>query len=166
MNGSRRSSRQNAHSSFALSPSHALLLSPIGNASRSSFESAGSSYHSWDEDHTKDRLFNLFSHLDPQSEWHELSVDKSGSSTSRTTPLETQDSEEIVRRQMGLSKIDIVAVQDKLVSVALTKAATPEGRNRANSVRKRRPSTSQSTYSYNGGESRVSNLVALYGVTA
>ncbi|KAJ3554462.1 hypothetical protein NM688_g3099 [Phlebia brevispora] len=152
---SRRSSRQNAHSSFTLSPSHALLLSPIANSSRSSLESAGSSYHSWDDDHKKDRLFNLFSHLDPQSEWHDFSADKSGSSTSRTTPLENQDAEEIVRRQMGLTKPDMVAIQDKLVSAALTKAATPEGRHRSNSVRKRRPSTSQSNYSYNGGDSRV-----------
>ncbi len=147
---STRSSRQNGHSSFSLGPAHALLLSPIGNASRSSLESAGSSYHSWDEDHRKDRLFDLFSHLDSQhAEWHDLPIDKSSSSTSKTTPYESQNSEEIVRRQVGLTKSDMLMIQDKLIQSALTKASTPEGRHRAGSVRKRRPST-QSNYSYNG----------------
>ena len=158
---SRRTSRQNAHSSFTLSPAQALLLSPMGNSSRSSLESAGSSYHSWDEDHKKDRLFDLFTHLDPSyTEWHDLSAQ---TSTSQTTPSDSQDSyEDTVRRQTGLTKFDVLAVQDKLVSAALTKAATPEGRNRANSVRKRRPSTSQSNYSVTGAENRVgSNSFAI-----
>lgn len=152
---SRRTSRQNAHSSYTLSPAQALLLSPLGNSSRSSLESAGSSYHSWDEDHKKDRLFELFTHLDPSyTEWHDLSAPNS---TSQTTPNDSQEScEEIVRKQVGLTKDDVLAVQDKLVTAALTKAATPEGRNRAGSVRRRRPSTSQSNYSVTGVENRVS----------
>lgn len=152
---SRRTSRQNAHSSFTLSPTHALLLSPIGNSSRSSLESAGSSYHSWDEDHKKDRLFDMFAYLDPSlTEWHDLSAQ---ASTSQTTPNDSQEScEETVRKEVGLTKVDVLAVQDKLVNAALTKAATPEGRNRTNSVRKRRPSTSQSNYSFTGAENRVS----------
>ncbi|EKM55914.1 uncharacterized protein PHACADRAFT_209427 [Phanerochaete carnosa HHB-10118-sp] len=153
---SRRTSRQNAHSSFTLSPGHALLLSPLGNSSRSSLESGGSSYHSWDEDHKKDRLFDLFTHLDPSfTEWHELSGQ---ASTSQTTPNESKESqEEFVRKETGLTKNDILAVQDKLVAAALTKAATPEGRNRAGSVRRRRPSTSQSNYSTAGAENRVAS---------
>lgn len=152
---SRRTSRQNGHSSYTFSPAQALLLSPLGNSSRSSLESAGSSYHSWDEDHKKDRLFELFTHLDPSyTEWHDLSVPNS---TSQTTPNDSQESyEETVRKQVGLTKADVVVVQDKLVSAALTKAATPEGRNRAGSVRRRRPSTSQSNYSVTGVENRVS----------
>lgn len=151
---SRRTSKQNAHSSFTLSPGHALLLSPIGNSSRSSLESAGSSYHSWDEDHKKDRLFDLFTHLDPSfTEWHDVSGQ---ASTSQTTPNESKESqEEVVQKETGLTKNDVQAVQDKLVTVALTKAATPEGRNRAGSVRRRRPSTSQSNYSVTGAENRV-----------
>ncbi|KIP07966.1 hypothetical protein PHLGIDRAFT_35191 [Phlebiopsis gigantea 11061_1 CR5-6] len=153
---SRRTSRQHTHSSFALSPAQALLLSPMGNSSRSSLESAGSSYHSWDEDHRKDRLFDLFTHLDPTyTEWHDLSAQNS---TSQTTPSDSQDTyEETVRSRTGLTKFDVLAVQDKLVSAALTKAATPEGRNRANSVRRRRPSTSQSNYSVTGAENRVAS---------
>lgn len=152
---SRRASRQNGHSSFTLSPGNAFLLSPMGNSSRSSLASVGSSYHSWDEDHKKDRLGELFTHLDPSfAEWHDLS---GGPSTSQTTPNDSSEtSEEVVRRQIGLTKSDVLAVQDKLVAAAVTKAATPEGRNRANSVRRRRPSTSQSNYSFNGVENRVS----------
>ncbi|GJE98131.1 hypothetical protein PsYK624_143530 [Phanerochaete sordida] len=153
---SRRASRQNAHSSFTLSPGHALLLSPLGNSSRSSLESAGSSYHSWDEDHKKDRVFDLFTHLDPSfTEWHDLAGQ---ASTSQTTPNESKESqEEVVRKETGLTKSDVLTVQDKLVAAALTKAATPEGRNRAGSVRRRRPSTSQSNYSATGAENRVAS---------
>lgn len=147
---SRRTSRQNPHSSFSFSPSNTLLLTPLGNSSRSSLGSAGSSYHSWDEEHRKDRLFDLFSNLDPQPQWHELGTDRSTPSTSRTTPYDSPDLENVVRRELGLNKSDVAAIQEKLVTAALTKAATPEGRHRANSVRKRRPSTSQSNYSYNG----------------
>ncbi|KAI0340118.1 hypothetical protein BDW22DRAFT_1360638 [Trametopsis cervina] len=144
---SRHTSKQNGHSSFSFTASQALLFSPVGNSSRSSLESAGSSYHSWDEDHRKDRVFDLFSSLDPQPEWHDISTQ---SSSSRTTPYGKQDPAEVVRLQLGLDKTDLAAIQDKLVSVALTKAATPEGRHRANSVRRRRPSTSQSNYSFTG----------------
>lgn len=160
---SRRTSRQNGHSSFSLSPGHALLLSPMGNSSRSSLVSEGSSYHSWDEDHKKDRLGELFIHLDPSfTEWHDLSGQ---ASTSQTTPDGSPEvAEEVVRKQIGLTKTDVLSVQDKLVSAALTKAATPEGRNRANSVRRRRPSTSQSNYSFNGVENRVGYLVTWWRI--
>ena len=149
---SRRTSKQNNHSSFSFTPSQVLLFSPLANVSRSSLGSAGSSYHSWDEDHKQDRLRDLYFSLDPQLEWHDLSGESSVTSTSRTTPYDTSDSEAAVREELGLNRSDIVTIQEKLVTAALTKAATPEGRNRANSVRKRRPSTSQSNYSFTGAE--------------
>ena len=159
---SSKHSSRGGHNTFSLGSAHALLLSPLGNSSRSSLESAGSSYHTWDEDHKKDRLFTLFSHLDPgQTEWHDISADKSSPSTSgtSTSPYEsTIESEAIVKRDIGLSKADFSAIQDKLVAAALVKAATPENRHRAPSLRRRRPSTSQSNYSYNGGDSRVSRV--------
>lgn len=173
----RASSRQNQHGSFSLSPAHALLLQPLANSSRSSLESAGSSYHSWDEENKNDRLFGFFGKLDPQQpEWHDITIsvhDKSGSTTSTTATTTTTsgttesspsiggsggstvESEEVVRRVIGLTKNDFVSIQDKLVAAALTKAATPEGRNRAASLRRRRPSTSQSNYSTGGGDNRV-----------
>ncbi|KAI0086622.1 hypothetical protein BDY19DRAFT_995640 [Irpex rosettiformis] len=149
---SRRTSKQNNHSSFSFTPSQTLLFSPLTNVSRSSLGSAGSSYHSWDEDHKQDRLRDLYFSLDPQPEWHDLSREQSPSSTSRTTPYEASDSEGAVREELGLNKSDVVTIQEKLVTAALTKAATPEGRYRANSVRRRRPSTSQSNYSFTGAE--------------
>ncbi|KAI0071815.1 hypothetical protein K474DRAFT_1686903 [Panus rudis PR-1116 ss-1] len=164
---SRRSSRQNGHSqqsSFSLGP----LLSPIANSSRSSLESAGSSYHSWDEDHKKDRLFTLFSQLDTDTtEWHDItlplheksvsSTSGSGSGTGSSPDEKLVEAERIVRRDIGLVKSDFFAIQERLVSVALTKAATPEGRQRASSIRRRRPSTSQSTYSNPAPDSRVAS---------
>lgn len=162
-----RVSRQNAHNSFNMSPAHALLLQPLVNSSRSSLESAGSSYHSWDEDHKKDRLFGFFAKLDPQQpEWHDITIsvhDKSSTSTSgnESSPSygATAESEELVRREIGLTKNDFVSIQDKLVSAALTKAATPEGRHRAASLRRRRPSTSQSNYSIGAGDNRVRQML-------
>ncbi|KAI0329827.1 hypothetical protein GY45DRAFT_1324417 [Cubamyces sp. BRFM 1775] len=161
MSSSRHSSKQlqqSASNSFSLGTPNALLFSPIANSSRSSLESAGSSYHTWDEDHKKDRLFGLFSSLDPDyTPWHDISpADKSGPSTAGTSPYDSLEPEDAVRREIGLTKSDFVAIQDKLVSAALTKAATPENRARAGSIRKRRPSTSQSNYSFNG-DSRAVN---------
>ncbi|OBZ75877.1 hypothetical protein A0H81_04772 [Grifola frondosa] len=120
---SRRSSKQNApmsSSTFSLGPGNALLLSPIANSSRSSLESAGSSYHTWDEDHKKDRLFGLFSSLDSQqTEWHDTSVpSRSSSSTPGTSPYEGMEAEEIVRRQIGLTKSDFVEIQDRLYPIS------------------------------------------------
>ena len=159
---SRRSSKQTQqyHNSNTLSfsPPNALLFSPIANSSRSSLESAGSSYHTFDEDHKKDRLYDFFSNLDPDSSpWHDTS-DKAGTSTAGTSPYDATETEDAVRREIGLTKGDFVAIQDKLVGAALTKAATPENR-RAGSIRKRRPSTSQSNYSFTG-ESRVRVLLS------
>ena len=162
VSSSRHSSKQlqqSASNSFSLGTPNALLFSPIANSSRSSLESAGSSYHTWDEDHKKDRLFGLFSSLDPDyTPWHDISpADKSGPSTAGTSPYDSLEPEDAVRREIGLTKSDFVAIQDKLVSAALTKAATPENRARAGSIRKRRPSTSQSNYSFNG-DSRVRRI--------
>ncbi|TFY69912.1 hypothetical protein EVJ58_g143 [Rhodofomes roseus] len=156
-NMSRRSSKQNHHSSFSLGSSSGLLLSPIANSSRSSIESAGSSYHSWDEDHRKDRLYDLFSNLDPNhTEWHDVSaLDKSASSTPGTSPYESLDIEDAVRKNTGLTKNDFIAIQDRLVKAAIQKVNTPDGRARANSLRRRRPSTSQSNYSLT--ENRVAS---------
>ncbi|KAI0350253.1 hypothetical protein OH77DRAFT_1525055 [Trametes cingulata] len=158
---SRRSSKQTQHASshsFSLGAPNALLFSPIANSSRSSLESAGSSYHTWDEDHKKDRLSGFLSSLDSDyTPWHDISPDKSGPSTAGTSPYDSLEPEDAVRREIGLTKNDFVAIQDKLVGAALTKAATPENRVRANSIRRRRPSTSQSNYSYNGDNRAVNS---------
>ncbi|KAI0318345.1 hypothetical protein OF83DRAFT_34164 [Amylostereum chailletii] len=151
-----RVSRQAASSSFSLNQSYPLLLSPIANSSRSSLESAGSSYHSWDAEHKQDRTVALFSALEPQQPaWHDLlSTDKSSSSASGG------DAEEVVQQYAGLSKADFAAIQDRLVLAAQVKSEATETRDRNNSIRRRRPSTSQSMHSNNGRESGPAELVA------
>ncbi|KAJ7582846.1 hypothetical protein C8J56DRAFT_955897 [Mycena floridula] len=140
----RRSSRQNPSST--LSSFLPILLSPIASSSRSSLESAGSSYHSWEGE--KDRTYNLFHDTEiPQPSWHDISFsEQSSSTTPGGSPGDDYDAEEVINKCAGLKKSDFLAIQDKLVSVALTKN-TPD---RNSSLRRRRPSTSQSNYSISG----------------
>ncbi|KAF8894697.1 hypothetical protein BD779DRAFT_1669167 [Infundibulicybe gibba] len=158
-NGSRRSSKQTTPSSqFNLGPYPSLMFSPIANSSRSSLESAGSSYHSWDGDH-KDRFTNLFSDTDmSQPAWHDIPYsDKSSSATPGGSPEDEFDAESIIAQYAGLKKADFLAIQEKLVSVAIAKTSTPDIRDRVPSLRRRRPSTSQSNYSVNGRENRIAS---------
>jgi hypothetical protein len=162
-NGSRRSSKQNAPSSpFSHSLFHPLIFSPIANSSRSSLESAGSSYHSWDGEQHKDRILSLFSDVDyQQPAWHDISyTDKSSSATPGGSQDDGWDAEDIIGRYAGLTKPDFLAIQEKLVGVAIAKI-TPDVSNRAPSLRRRRPSTSQSNYSFNGRDIRVCFFIAL-----
>ena len=73
-NGSKRSSRQISSSPFHLDHFAPLTL-PAINSSRSSLESTGSSYHSWDIE--KDQGLNIFSDTDTQQPaWHDLPPDR------------------------------------------------------------------------------------------
>ncbi|THU90683.1 hypothetical protein K435DRAFT_726332 [Dendrothele bispora CBS 962.96] len=140
--GSRRSSKQNASSPFSTSPYNPIFFSPIANSSRSSLESVGSSYDSWSED----RELTLVSLLDKESgpPWHDISLLSQESSTGGSPDID-QDAEDVIGRCAGLRKSDFVAIQEKLVKAV--KAPTTETRERAPSLRRRRPSTSQSNYS-------------------
>ncbi|KAG8217895.1 hypothetical protein J3R82DRAFT_6061 [Butyriboletus roseoflavus] len=126
-----------------------LSLSPIVNSSRSSLESTGSSYHSSEPSQRVGGALDIFSGSSGQtpSTWYGL--DKSVSLTPGSSQEEC-DFEGIIRRYAGLTKSDFVAIQEKLVGAALHKAALPDTRERTNSLRRRRPSTSQSNYSTNG----------------
>jgi len=85
-----------------------------------------------------------------------FTLDKSSSATPGGSEDEDWDAEEIVRRHAGLKKSDFMAIQEKLVRAAIAKDAGQEGRERApSSLRRRRPSTSQSNYSVNGRDHRV-----------
>ncbi|KAJ7219133.1 hypothetical protein GGX14DRAFT_590195 [Mycena pura] len=149
-NSSRRSSKQNAPSTaFTLGPFQPLF-SPIASSSRSSLESAGSSYHSWDGDQ-KDRSAALFADVDVQRPlWHELPSTGQPDSGSPNSSSEGWEAEDIVMKAAGLKKHDFLAMQEKLVGVATAKTATPDAQHRSPSLRRRRPSTSQSNYSLNG----------------
>jgi hypothetical protein len=134
--GSRRGSRQATTSPFTLNQSQTLVLSPLANSSRSSLESASSSYHTWEAD-KQDRVLPLVAALEPQPPaWHDLS-----NSSGEPSPAADRDVEEIVQQYSGLNKGDFVAIQDRLVFAARLKAEAPEPRERRNSLRKRRPST-------------------------
>ncbi|KAF8352307.1 hypothetical protein F5887DRAFT_23796 [Amanita rubescens] len=144
-NGSKRSSRQISSSPFHFDQFAPLTLLPVINSSRSSLESTGSSYHSWDID--KDQGLNMFSDTDTQQPaWHDLPPDRINSFVSGADEDEW-DPEEIIGRYAGLKKSDFKAMQEKLVSLSV---ARDDSRERAPSIRRRRPSTSQSNYSTNG----------------
>jgi serine/arginine repetitive matrix protein 2 len=150
---SRRGSRQATASPFTLNQSQPLVLSPIANSSRSSLESAGSSYRTWEAD-KQDRTLPLLAALESQPPaWHDLSA-----STGESNLLADGDVEEIVQQCSGLSKGDFFAVQERLVFAAKLKAEAPEPRERRNSLRKRRPSASQPV---NGRESAVSTVLII-----
>ena len=136
-------------SSGSFSFENRALFSPIANSSRSSLESQGSSYHSHDGG-PKERLLDIFSDRDPsQAAWHDLSQ-----TTSALLKKNEAEAEQIVSKYSGLSKNDFVAIQGKLFGIASSKAQgdTP---NRSQSLRRRRPSTSQSVYSITAGDFQV-----------
>lgn len=136
---SRRGSRQATASPFTLNQSQPLVLSPLANSSRSSLESAGSSYHTWEAD-KQDRVLPLVASLESKPPaWHDLS-----NPTNELGPAADKDVEEIVQQYAGLNKGDFVAIQERLVFAARLKAEAPEPRERRMSVRKRRPSQSVS----------------------
>lgn len=146
---SSRPSKQNPPSSpFNVGSFSSLGFSPRANSSRSSLDSAGSSFRSWDED---DKILSLFS--DPKEKqpaaWHDFDTDKSSSVTPGGVSADDEewDPEEIIKRYAGLGKGDIAAIQEKLVTAAFAKIANTDPRDRAPSaLRRRRPSTSQSNY--------------------
>ncbi|KAF9477380.1 hypothetical protein BDN70DRAFT_881285 [Pholiota conissans] len=147
-NGSRRSSRQNASSSpFNLNTFPSLGYSLRANSSRSSLDSLGSSFHSWDETDKVLKLFSDSSEAQPVA-WHEFDHIPSSSGGDGSTDDDEWDPEMIIQRYAGLKKADIAAVQEKLVTAAFIKIANTDPRDRAPSaLRRRRPSTSQSNYS-------------------
>ncbi|KAJ3792694.1 hypothetical protein GGU11DRAFT_474601 [Lentinula aff. detonsa] len=145
---SRRSSKQNGSSvPFALNPFNPILFSPLANSSRSSLESTGSSYHSWEADNKF-----LFVDADSQSPpWHELSFSSQSSSTTPAGSPDTEwNPEDVIGSYAGLHKSDFAAIQETLVTAVASKnTAISETRERVPSLRRRRPSTSQSNYSLN-----------------
>jgi len=155
----RRASRQNGYASspFNLGPLP-LALNSRANRSTSSLESDGSSFHSWEGE--KDRVLEIFNDTESQPAWHDFSGSSSsenssmpGHSSSRTSPDEDWDPEDVIKGYAGLRKVDFAIIQEKLVAVA---KATE---HRGSTMRKRRPSTSQSTYSIR--DARVSNAQRL-----
>ncbi|KAH0827012.1 hypothetical protein J3R83DRAFT_4681 [Lanmaoa asiatica] len=126
-----------------------LSLSPFANSSRSSLESTGSSYHSWEFSQKTGGTLDIFTGSIGQTPPTWYGPDKSDYLMPGSSQEEC-DFEGIIRRYAGLTKSDFAAIQEKLVGAAIHKATLPDARERTNSLRRRRPSTSQSNYSTNG----------------
>ena len=168
--GSKRSSRQNPPSSSppsSPSPFHLSSFSGLGgfaarggaNSSRSSLDSVGSSFHSWDD--PPDKVLSVFSDAkEQQAAWHDLKYLTAGKEKAAAEGEEDEstddsaaedgdmDAEDVLKKYGGLKKADIAVIQEKLVAAAFMKIANTDPRDRAPSaLRRRRPSTSQSNYS-------------------
>jgi serine/arginine repetitive matrix protein 2 len=145
LSASRRTFVQNAPSSLLnLEPIYPLNFLYLPNLSRSSVASAGSSYHS-DGD-----LCLIGNGVTHSSAWHDLS----GTGIHDESADEGR-AEDILSRYAGLTKLDFVAIQEKLVGAAVVKSAIPDPHKGVPSLR--RHSSSQSTHSLNGRESKVRN---------
>ena len=108
-------------SSFDYSPK-SLVLTSLPNPSRSSFRSEGSSYHSiGEEDEKKDPVEALFAAIEDQSpKWYDFTDVGIDASHLAGTPEEMSfgsSVKEFVKQLSGLSKGDLVAVQERLLEV-------------------------------------------------
>ncbi|TDL27580.1 hypothetical protein BD410DRAFT_762665 [Rickenella mellea] len=133
-----------------------LIYSAGSNSSNSSLVSAGSSYHSWDEEHPNGiHTFGLLGHMDRKTPaWHDVSTPGQASMgrTTLTSHL-TDESENILRQNAGLTKTDLALIQGRLLEAAQDKAKTPEPR----ALRRRRPSNAHSIQSIGGRDSRTTS---------
>ena len=138
---------------------HLFSSSISNNSSNSSLASAGSSYHSWEEENGAGWLFVPL----PDGQevaWHDIPSDSnlshshshSHQSQSRSVSRShsRDDPETILRQYTGLSKADLVAIQGKLIEA---KARNADVRA-SSTLRRRRPSTAHSIQS-TGPPSRV-----------
>ncbi|KAI5124490.1 hypothetical protein M0805_003017 [Coniferiporia weirii] len=141
-----------------------LLISPMSNnSSRSSLVSAGSSYHSWEEDSGFGAGFIITADRNEPT-WHDLQTttttvnltnhNRSGSRGNMTP----NDPESILRQFTGLSKLDLLSIQKKLLDAAQIRAKSTETRS-PSALRRRRPSTAQSVQSAVGQQSRTTSPV-------
>lgn len=157
---SKRGSRQQGgQSPFDFGRTYPLVFSPT-KSSRSSIASEGSSYHSDDGMNRLDCDFDFFGETTAKPSWHDVSGSDVTAAGYHDDVQDDSEPDDIIYRYAGLTKADFVAIQEKLVTAAVNKAASPDPRERAPSLRRRRPSTSQSNYSLNGRESRVRNAFA------
>lgn len=140
---SKRSSRQNHPNS----PYSNGMFSPISGSSRSSLESSGSSYHSSECD-GRDKVWEVFGDTDEAREpkWHDI---PEGTPQDGARGAGVEDDEAIVQRIAGLTKADFAKIQDRLVEASsMRQTSVADHKERAASLRKRRPSTAHSNYSY------------------
>ncbi|THH08210.1 hypothetical protein EW145_g2856 [Phellinidium pouzarii] len=142
--------------------SNPLFISPMSNnSSRSSLVSAGSSYHSWEEDNGLGAGF-ITVPVRSEPSWHDIpaapntaNLDNHSRSGSRGHSA-PDDPETILRQFTGLSKLDILSIQGKLLETAQFRAKNTDIRS-PSTLRRRRPSTAQSAHSAGGQQSRTTS---------
>lgn len=101
----------------------------------------------------------MFSDKDQsQPPWHELSLSQHANGMALKS-LESE-AEQIVSRYSGLNKNDFIAIQGKLFDISNAKArgSMPD---RNQSLRRRRPSTSHSIYSFTADDIKVCGGIVL-----
>lgn len=135
-----------------------LYVAPMSNnSSRSSLVSAGSSYHSWEEEHGFGTGFiDILGKTGPS--WHDVTTPEVNNRPPRVgsrNHVAADDPESILRQFTGLSKLDLLSIQSKLLEAAHFRAKNIEPRS-PSTLRRRRPSTAQSVHSLGGQQSRVS----------
>ncbi|CAE6503751.1 unnamed protein product [Rhizoctonia solani] len=149
--GTNSSGRRSPRTSHAHSPSSAnrpnpLMMSSMLNTSRSSLASTGSSYHSWDEDELggkkpHKRGVSVFIDGDNTS-WKKRQSEFDAGLGNEHAPAQ----EHIRDVLAGLTVQDMIAVQNKLVSVAVKKRVSVPARP-LSGPRRRRASAGQSVTS-------------------
>ncbi|KDN33261.1 hypothetical protein RSAG8_13649, partial [Rhizoctonia solani AG-8 WAC10335] len=142
----RRSPRaSNAHSPSSATRPNPLMMSSMLNTSRSSLASTGSSYHSWDEDElggkkSQKRGVSVFIDND-SSTWKKHQSELDVSFARESAPEHIKDV------LAGLTVQDMIAVQNKLFSVAVKKRVSMPGVRPLSGPRRRRASGGQSVTS-------------------
>ncbi|CAE7078938.1 unnamed protein product [Rhizoctonia solani] len=144
----RRSPRtSHTHSSSSANRPNPLIMSSMLNTSRSSLASTGSSYHSWDEDELggkKPHKRGVSVFIDHDSApWKKRQSEFDVSLGTENTPAR----EHIRDVLAGLTVQDMIAVQNKLVSVAVKKRVSVPGVRPLSGPRRRRASAGQSVTS-------------------
>ncbi|KEP55580.1 bestrophin domain protein [Rhizoctonia solani 123E] len=143
----RRSPRtSHAHSPSSATRPNPLMMSSMLNTSRSSLASTGSSYHSWDEDELggkKPHKRGVSVFIDNDSApWKKRQSGFDGLGT------ESAPAQQHIREVLsGLTVQDMIAVQNKLVSVAVKKRVSVPGTRPLSGPRRRRVSAGQSVTS-------------------
>ena len=135
------------------------LFSPMLNTSASSLLSAGSSYHSWADENTKKSGWDQLMEYDSQrSAWQDI-LNCNGVRVNEADDASDAEAlsgqEQVLRSIAGLTKSDLAAMQQKLVTDALARKDFDAPRSPS---RRRRMSNTRGSFSavQSGRESGVS----------
>ncbi|KAL5511529.1 hypothetical protein ACEPAH_4746 [Sanghuangporus vaninii] len=143
--------------------SSSLFIPPTSdNSSRSSLVSVGSSYHSTEDDGAK----FVYSPERAEPAWHDVpTAADNGAARTRFSSqvLAVDDPANILRQFTGLTKLDLITIQGKLLDAAEARSRNSEVRA-PSTLRRRRPSTAASVHSIGGQQSRTTSPAPTSGL--